>query len=383
MGATETTAKTILRKHKGVDSWFVSSAGMNLYRGCPHNCAYCDGRDERYRVEGVFERDLVVKVNAPELLARELEPRRRRKPSPGGFMLLGGGVGDSYMPIEEHYRVTRRALELLDRFGHAVHILTKSTLVVRDVPLLVKMAREGRALLSMSFSTLDDDVAALFEPGAPPPSARLEILGRLRAEGIPAGIFLMPLIPGVSDSEEAVAAVFERAGALGLEYVIPAGMTLKGGRQRDHFLGVLDRFDPSLRPLYERLYTENRWGAPQGEGARASENRVNRVAAASAIPKRIPAACFPPAMDPRWRARVMLSQMDDMSRLHGLGGRYRELEKVTAALPEGLFMTLDGALDALKKTERDLILALLDGATPPEYSRLLGEGPGLDKGIVG
>ncbi len=136
----EIPARSLLRKQKRVDSWFLSRCGMNLYRGCGHDCAYCDGRAEKYAVEGEFGAEVEVKVNAVELLRRELGPAaRRRESAPSGFVLLGGGVGDSYQPAEERYGLARRALELLLELGRPVHVLTKSALVERDLDLLARI----------------------------------------------------------------------------------------------------------------------------------------------------------------------------------------------------------------------------------------------------
>ena len=113
MVVKEIKAKSILRKHKRIDSWFISQYGMNFYRGCNHNCVYCDGRSEGYYVEGEFGEDVWVKVNAIGLLRKELDPRRKRTPLKPCFIMLGGGVGDSYQPIEEKYKLSRKALYLL------------------------------------------------------------------------------------------------------------------------------------------------------------------------------------------------------------------------------------------------------------------------------
>ena len=107
---SEIHAKSILRKQKKVESWFVSRYGMNLYRGCTHNCAYCDGRAEKYNVDGEFGKDIAVKSNALEVLRRELDPSRKRKPMPRGFMFVGGGVCDSYQPAEATYHLTRQKI---------------------------------------------------------------------------------------------------------------------------------------------------------------------------------------------------------------------------------------------------------------------------------
>ncbi len=106
MNYREIEAKSILRKYKGVDSWFVARYGMNLYRGCLHNCSYCDGRAEGYYVDGTFEEDVAVKINAPEILGRELDPARKRKPLKKGFIVVGGGVGDSFQEVETKYNLT-------------------------------------------------------------------------------------------------------------------------------------------------------------------------------------------------------------------------------------------------------------------------------------
>lgn len=307
MAVQEQIAKSILRRQKRVDSWFLSSASMNLYRGCAHNCAYCDGRAEKYQVEGVFERDLVVKVNALELLERELDPARRRKPFAGGYFFLGGGVGDSYMHLEEHYGITRKALELLERFSHPVHVLTKSTLLLRDVDIFSRIHQKSDLILSMSFSTLDDSVASIYEPGAPPPTDRLSVLAHLKSLGFNVGIYLMPLIPGVSDKKEQLRALFSAAMDAQIDFVVPAGMTLKTGRQRDHFTKVLKAHHPSLLPLYGSLYGGDRYGSPQGPEAKAQRARINEVAFSFPIPKWIPERLFPATLSPPDRARILAS----------------------------------------------------------------------------
>ena len=121
----EITAKTILIKPKKFESWFLGGYGMNLYRGCLHNCAYCDGRSERYNVDGDFGNEITVKINAEQLLHRELNPIRKRKPMNGGFIFLGGGVGDAYQNVEIKYKLARKALEKIHQYNHPVHILTK------------------------------------------------------------------------------------------------------------------------------------------------------------------------------------------------------------------------------------------------------------------
>ena len=176
MTVTEINAKSILRKHKKIDSWFITRYGMNLYRGCTHNCVYCDGRAEGYYVDGEFGEDVAVKINAIELLRKELDPQRKRVPFKRSYIGLGGGVGDSYQPVEKKYQFSRQALQLLYEFKHPVHILTKSTLVKRDIDIIKKINEQNRAIVSISFSSADDEISAIFEPGVPPPSERLKTI---------------------------------------------------------------------------------------------------------------------------------------------------------------------------------------------------------------
>ncbi|MCK5739721.1 radical SAM protein, partial [bacterium] len=229
----EIEAKSILRKYKKLDSWFVARYGMNFYRGCEHNCVYCDGRDEKYRVEGEFGQEVTVKINALNILRRELDPSRRRKPMPRGFMLPGGGVGDSYQPLEEKYQLTRGALKIMLEFGWPVHILTKSTLVERDLDLLLQLNRQQRVIVSFSFSSVSDKASAVFEPGVPPPSERLATISRLRAAGITCGMYLMPVIPFITDTPIQMDRTIRKAKEAGVRFIVFGGMTLKEGRQKD------------------------------------------------------------------------------------------------------------------------------------------------------
>ena len=172
----EVKVKSILRKHKKIESWFISHYGMNLYRGCTHNCVYCDGRAEGYYVDGEFGQDVVVKVNAIDILQRELSPKRKRTPFKRSFIMVGGGVGDSYQPIEKEYQLTRKALQLINQYNFPVHMLTKSTLIKRDIDILKKINEKNRVIISFSFSSVDDKISAVFEPGVPSPTERLKTL---------------------------------------------------------------------------------------------------------------------------------------------------------------------------------------------------------------
>jgi DNA repair photolyase len=295
MGVTEVRAKSIIRFTRRIDPFFVSSAGMNLYRGCAHGCAYCDGRAEKYRVNGDFAATVQVKVNAVELVRKELgldvsaQPELFPEARQGGFLLLGGGVGDSYQPAEAVCRIARQVLELLAVRDIPVHVLTKSSLVLRDSDLLERLAGSAGALVSFSISTADDSLGAFLEPGASPPSERLRALSKLRDRGINGGIFLMPVIPFLSDSPAEIDRSVEAAAHAGAQYVVFGGMTLKQGRQKEHFLRTVARGRADLAARYNQLYPPPPGDRPDwGSAPRAYYRRITREFARAAQAHRMP-----------------------------------------------------------------------------------------------
>src|SRR6056297_240071 len=129
----EIKAKTLLNESRKIDSWFLSKYNMNIYRGCQHACVYCDGRSEKYQVQGDFGKSVTVKINAPELLHHELDEKLSNNQKKSGFILIGDGVGDIYQPVEKDYQLTRKILSIINGYQIPIHILTKSTLIERDL----------------------------------------------------------------------------------------------------------------------------------------------------------------------------------------------------------------------------------------------------------
>ena len=306
----EIEAKSILRKHKKIDSWFLGRYGMNLYRGCRHDCVYCDGRADRYQVEGNFGRDVTVKINAPIVLARELDPARKRTPLKKSYMIVGGGVGDAYQPAEKQYRLTRQALEMFYHHGFPVHILTKSTLVERDMDILKKIRDRSGAIISMSFSSLNRSVCEVFEPGISSPEKRWAVLRRFKEEGFACGLFYLPVIPLVSDSKEQMEEVVSAAADAKIDFIHFGGMTLKEGRQKDHFYRTLAEYDPSLPPVYDSIYRESKWGAPSPEYAANLYRLFHTLAVFYKVPMRAPLPLFNDIIDREDMVVVLLEQID-------------------------------------------------------------------------
>ncbi len=153
---------------------------------------------------GEFGWDVTIKTNAVGILRREFERWQAQPFLNSGFLMLGGGGGDSFQPAEKTYRLTHQVLQLIHEYGFPVHILTKATLIERDLALIKKIHDRKRGLVSMSFSSVDAEASQIFEPHVPPPEQRLATLQKFKNAGLPMGIFLIPLIPFITDNQEQI-----------------------------------------------------------------------------------------------------------------------------------------------------------------------------------
>jgi len=369
----EIEAKSILRKQKKIDSWFVCRYGMNLYRGCSHNCVYCDGRAEKYNVEGEFGEEVAVKMNAIEILERELDPRRKRIPLKKSFFMIGGGVGDSYQPAEEKYLLSRRVLEMMSERSLPVHVLTKSILVSRDLDLLKGINQQSRAIVSFSLSSADDEISAVFEPGVPSPSERLKTILRFKREGISCGLYLMPVIPFVTDTPELMKQTVEKATEAGVDFIVFGGLTLKQGRQEDYFLKVLKDRYPEHYSKYRNLYVGRKWGEASRGYYQIIENRYNEIMRNSGVAKRIPLSLFGDIVDQNDRIVVILEQLDYLLRLEGKKSSFGYAAYALSQL-KGPISELKNRLRQVKgvdTTTEVLVLEILETGTSLQYAKLL------------
>ncbi len=193
------------------DTFFGIKYNMNLYRGCQHHCIYCDSRSECYQIDH-FDEEVLVKVNAIDLLRGELSRKRIK-----GVIGLGS-MNDCYMPLEAKINLTGRALEVIADFGFAVHIITKSDLILKDIATLRRIA-QTYATISFTVTTNDDTLAAKIEPGAPRPSARFAAMRKLADSGIQTGVTMMPILPFIEDTEGNISAIVNKAADSGDSYV--------------------------------------------------------------------------------------------------------------------------------------------------------------------
>ena len=190
--------KTIITRNNSPDVGFETS--LNPYRGCEHGCIYCYARPTHeylgFSAGLDFESKIMVKTDGPELLRAELESPRW-KPQ----VLVMSGVTDPYQPVEKKLRITRGCLEVLAKFRNPVAIITKNRLVTRDVDLLRELARFNAVAVSISVTSLDPKLQRVLEPRTSSPEARLDTIRQLRAAGIPTGVMVAPVIPGLTDHE--------------------------------------------------------------------------------------------------------------------------------------------------------------------------------------
>ena len=190
--------KTIITRNNSPDVGFETS--LNPYRGCEHGCIYCYARPTHeylgFSAGLDFESKIVVKTNAPELLHAELE-----RPSWKPQVLVMSGVTDPYQPLEKKLRITRGCLEVLAKFRNPVAIITKNRLVMRDADLLRELANYNAVAVNVSVTSLDPKLQRVLEPRTSSPQARLDTISQLHAAGIPVGVMVAPVIPGLTDHE--------------------------------------------------------------------------------------------------------------------------------------------------------------------------------------
>ncbi len=242
-------AKTILSSIKNKpDTYFGLSYNMNLYRGCQHGCIYCDSRSECYQLGELS--DIRIKKDAPHILERELRSKRIR--GTVGF----GSMNDCYMPIEQEYQLTRKALQLMVKYRFPVHIITKSKLVTRDIDILKEISKIYAAV-SLTITTTSDDLSKLIEPNAPISSNRFEALNQLSNAGIYCGITFMPVLPFINDTKENITEMVQKAKDCGAKYIMPYfGLTMRNG-QREYFYQQLDKHFPGLSEKYAVEFGNN------------------------------------------------------------------------------------------------------------------------------
>ncbi len=222
--------------------------GMNLYRGCQHGCIYCDARSRCYQINHIFE-DIAVKENATELLEAAL--KSKRKPC----MIGTGAMSDPYMPLEMELGMTRRCLELIEKYGFGVTLQTKSDRVLRDMDILRRVNSRTKAVVQMTLTTYDEKLCRIVEPNVCTTRQRVAALKALRDAGIPTVVWLCPILPFLNDTAENIRGILDYCAEAGVKGVIQFGMglTLREG-DREYYYAQLERHFPGLKERYIRTY---------------------------------------------------------------------------------------------------------------------------------
>lgn len=256
----EVAAKSALNKVPA-SSGMPFSWTINPYRGCSHACVYCFARKTHTYLDldaGMdFNSQLIVKVNVSEVLHREVS-----RPSWGRHHVALGTNTDPYQRAEGRYELMPGIIRALAASGTPFSILTKGTLLARDIPLLKEAAGQVDVGMGISLALTDAELAKAIEPGTPSPRARLQLVSRLREAGLPCGVMAMPILPWLSDSDEALDSLFGSLAAAGASGVSAGALHLRPGT-REWFLQWLAANHPELVGRYRRLYSSGSYASKE------------------------------------------------------------------------------------------------------------------------
>jgi DNA repair photolyase len=248
---------------------------LNPYMGCVHQCAFCYVRGFERRADRPWDdrygTSIRVKVNVVEVLRRELSRRTWRRE-----VVAIGAATDPYQPAEGRYRLTRGCIQALGAARTPISLITRGPMVVRDIDVLAEASRRAEVSVSVSIATLDEEVSARLEPGVAPPRQRLRAIRMLSDAGIRAGVALAPVLPGLTDEPESMAAVLGAAREAGASHAWSTVLNLRSGT-REHFLAVLAREWPALLDRYERLFPAGGSGYLSSRDAAPIQRRIGEV----------------------------------------------------------------------------------------------------------
>jgi len=222
--------------------------GINLYRGCTHDCIYCDSRSQCYQMNHDFD-DIEVKENAVQILERQL--MKRRNPC----MIGTGSMCDPYIHLEEELQLTRQCLEAIERQGFGVSVLTKSARILRDIDILRRINEKTKCVVQMTMTTYNDALCRIVEPNVSVTSERFDVLMKMKDAGIPTVVWLCPILPFINDTEENLRGLLDYCIRADVKAVMffGCGVTLREGN-RDYFYGKLDEHFPDMKERYIRTF---------------------------------------------------------------------------------------------------------------------------------
>ena len=239
-------AKSIVYKNQSPSAWFGFDYTMNIYRGCSHGCIYCDSRSDCFK-NAEFD-TVKVKENALQIIRDDL----RRKVKTG--VVSTGAMSDPYNPLESHLKLTRNSLELINAFGFGAAPVTKSALVTRDIDILTDIKSHSPVAVILSITTADDKLSKQIEPNTSSTLERFEAISLLAKNGIFCGLFIVPMLPYVTDSPQNLKNLLSMAKDAGAKFVYTyMGMTLRPG-SREYYYAKLDKILPGIKEEYIKRY---------------------------------------------------------------------------------------------------------------------------------
>jgi DNA repair photolyase len=306
--------KTISKNTKLIDTYFISRVSVSPYRSCVHDCKYCDGRAEKYYIEGSFEKDIVVRRNTPDLLDEKLKKSREK-----GFVMLGSGTSDPYQFIELKEKLTREILKRIKKNKHSVIIMTKSANVLRDIDILREINSYGKAIVMFSLTYSDDVIRKDFEPYASPVAKRLNAIKVLKENGIAVGILAMPFLPFINDSYEQIKSFTGILKKLKVDFIIPGALTLRPGIQKEYFMDVIEEKYPLIFERYQELYNKKlSSGAPKSWYVDELMDKIHDILQKYKIPMYIPHYLYKGVVPVYDEISILLAHMEMIYSSHGI-----------------------------------------------------------------
>lgn len=308
------TVKKLLKKNIFANPFTVSKYSFSPYMACQHGCVYCDGRAEKYYVEGDFEKNIVVRKNTPELLQKELTRLRETGP-----ISIGSGITDVYQPLEEKEQLMKQCAKILLEHKYPVSLMTKSSLILRDLNLWKKINETSGFQLAISLTTIDDKLRKIFEPGASSIEERLEVIKIFKENRITVGVLALPLLPLITDTTENIINLYDTLKELKVDFIMPNGLTLRPGKQKNFFIKSIEKNFPALLNDINNLYIENKFsGSPVKSYSNNLLQKISKITPQYKIPIQIPHYTYKNKLPNYDEIFILLSHMFELYQLKGI-----------------------------------------------------------------
>lgn len=306
--------KQAIKKELSPNIFTYSKYRLSPYSACEHGCIYCDGRAEKYFVQGKFDQDIVIRENLPSLINEEI-PKLREK----GIISIGSGITDVYQPIEADEFLMGEILKNLSEHNFPVSLLTKSSLIERDLEYISLINKKSRFILYLTITGLNEKVINDFEPNASPVSQRLDLIEKFKKAGCIVGILYMPVLPYLTDDENEIANLVKEVKKRGADFLIPGCLTLRPGKQKNFFMKFLGAKYNHLTASYEKLYSnEASSGIPHKGYTDMLYKRFYSILKKENLPFLMPHGLYKGLMQNYDEIYILLNQMVDIYGYSGI-----------------------------------------------------------------